>query len=67
MSKKLVFVHVASATTSIHKDRLVLPSNVQWPEIQLLMSPLQIVSADLLILTDKQMDRDRIARNVGRN
>ena len=44
--KKLVFVPVASATTAVHRDRLVLASNAQWPEIQPLVSQGQIVSSD---------------------
>ena len=50
LSKKLVFVPVASAMTAIHRDRLVLAlaSNAQWLEIRSLTSRGQIVSADLL-------------------
>ena len=47
LSKKLVFVPVASAMTAVDRDRLVLASNAEWPEIQSLMSRGQIVSADL--------------------
>jgi hypothetical protein len=32
-SKKLVFVHVASAMAGAHRDRLVLASNARQPEI----------------------------------
>ena len=46
--KKLVFVPVVSATAGSHRDYPVLASVVQWPEIQLLVSRGQIVSADLL-------------------
>ena len=44
LSKKLVFVPVASAMTAVHRDRLVLASNAQSLE---LVSRGQIVSADL--------------------
>ena len=47
LSKKFVLVPVASAMTSIHRDRLVLASNAQWPEIQSLASRGQIISTDL--------------------
>ena len=46
-SKKLAFVLVASAMTAIHRDRLVLASYTPRPEIQLLESRGQIVSADV--------------------
>ena len=42
-----VFVPIASAMTAVHRDRLVLASNAQWPEIQSLTSRGQIASADL--------------------
>jgi hypothetical protein len=32
-SKKLVFVHVASAMAGTHRDRLVLAANARGPEI----------------------------------
>ena len=48
LSKKLEFAPVARAMTTVHRYRLVLVSNVQWPEIQRLVSRGQIVSADLL-------------------
>ena len=38
LSKKLVFVPVASAMTTIHRDCLILAFNAQWPEIQSLTS-----------------------------
>ena len=47
LSKKLVFVPVASAMTAAHRDRLLVASNTQWPEIQPLVSRGQVVSADL--------------------
>ena len=56
LSKKLVFMPVASAMTAVHRDRLTLASNAQWPEIQSLTSRGQIVSADLPLLTDRQTD-----------
>ena len=34
LSKKLESVHVPSAMIAIHRDRLHLVSNTQWPEIQ---------------------------------
>ena len=37
-SKKLMFVPVASATTAVHRDCLILTSNTQWPGIQPLES-----------------------------
>ena len=55
LSKKLVFVPVASAMTAARRDHLVLSSNTQWPEIQHLVSQGQIVSADLPLLTDTQL------------
>ena len=45
--KKLVFVPVASATASAHRDYPVLAPVTQWPEIQPLVSRSQIISADL--------------------
>ena len=48
LTKKLVFVPVASATAGGHRDCPVLASVAQWPEIQHLVSRDQIVSADLL-------------------
>ena len=56
LSKKLVFVPVASAVTAFHRDRLVLASSAQWSEIQSLTSRGQIVSADPPLLTDRQTD-----------
>ena len=53
--KKLMFVPVASALTGAHRDCLVLASFAQQPEIQHLVSQGQIVSADLLLLTDRHM------------
>ena len=47
LSKKLVFVPVASAMIAVHRDHLVLASNNQWPDIRSLTSRGQIVSADL--------------------
>ena len=38
---------VASAMTAIHRDRLVLIYNAQWPDIQPLVSRAQIVPAHL--------------------
>ena len=46
-SKKLIFVHIASSMTAIHRDCQVLAANSQWPEIQPLVSQDKIVSADL--------------------
>ena len=43
-SKKLVFMPVASATAGGHRDRPVLASVAQWPEIQPLVSRGQIIS-----------------------
>ena len=57
LSKKLEFVPVASAITTVHRDCLILASNVRWPEIQPLVSWGQIVSTDLPLLTDRQPDR----------
>ena len=37
----------ASAMTAVHRDRLVLASDAQWPDIQPIVSQGQIVSADL--------------------
>ena len=48
LSKNLAFVPVASAMIAIHRYRLVLAFYVPRPEIQLLESQGQIVSADLL-------------------
>ena len=48
LSKMLMFMPVASAMTAIHSDHWVLPSNAQWPEVQLFVSWGQTVSADLL-------------------
>ena len=56
LSKKLEFAPVASAITAVHSDRLILASYVRWPEIQSPVSRGQIVSADLLLLTDRQTD-----------
>ena len=56
LSKKLEIVPVASAITAVHRDRLILASYVQWPEIQLLVSWGRIVSADLPLLTDRRTD-----------
>ena len=50
-----MFVPVASALTGAHRDCLVLASFAQQPEIQHLVSQGQIVSADLLLLTDRHM------------
>ena len=47
LSKKLVFVPIASATAGGHRDCPVLASVAQWPEIQPPVSRGQIVSADL--------------------
>ena len=55
LSKKLLFVPVASATTAIHRDCLILTSNAQWPEIQPLVSQGQIISA----VTDGRTEMDR--------
>ena len=46
-SKKLVFVHIASAMTAVHRDCQVLAANTRRPEIQPLVSQDQVVSADL--------------------
>lgn len=54
--QSIVFVPVASATTAVHKDRQVVASNDQWPEIQRLVSRGQIVSADPPLLTDRLTD-----------
>ena len=54
--KKLEFVPVASTITAVHRDRLILASYVRWPEIQLLVSRGQSVSADLPLLTDGRTD-----------
>ena len=59
LTKKLVFVPVASATAGGHRDCPVLASVAQWPEIQHLVSRGQIVSADLLQRTDRWMDNYR--------
>ena len=45
---------VASAVAGVHRDRLLLASNAQWPEIQPLMSRGQIVSTDFPLLSDRQ-------------
>ena len=47
VSKKLLFVPVVSAMTTVHRDHLLLVSNAQWPHIQPLVSQGQMVSADL--------------------
>ena len=51
-----MFVPVASATTAIHRYRLVLAlaTNAQCPEIQPPVSRGQIVSANLPVLMDGQ-------------
>ena len=54
LSKNLEFAPVASAITAVHRDRQVLVSYIQWPEIQPLVSQGQIVSADLMLLADGQ-------------
>ena len=56
---------IASATTAVHRDRLVLLSNAQWPEIQLLVSRGQIVSADppLLMYTTQLQFYDTLVNN----
>ena len=50
-----MFVPIASAMAGAHRDSLVTASNVQWPEIQPLVSQGQIVSvsADLPLLTNR--------------
>ena len=45
--KKLVSMPVASATAGGHRDRPVLASVAQWPEMQPHISKGQIVSTDL--------------------
>ena len=55
LSRKLVFVPVASALTGTHRDCLFLASFAQQPEIQHLVSRGQIVSSDLPLLTDRQL------------
>ena len=57
LSKKLEFVPVASTITAVYRDRLILASYVRWLEIQPLVSRGHIVSADLLLLIDRQTDR----------
>ena len=47
---------VVSTMAAIYRDHLVLASNTQLPEIQLLVSRGQIVSADPLLLADGQTD-----------
>ena len=47
LSKKLVFMPVASAATGGHRDCLFLDSFAQQPEIQHPVSRGQIISADL--------------------
>ena len=47
LSEKLVFVPAASVMTAVHRDRPILASNAQWPEIQPLVPRGQIASADL--------------------
>ena len=47
LSKKLMLAHVASVITAVHRGRLVLASNAQWPEIQPPVSQGQIISTDL--------------------
>ena len=47
-----MFAHVVSALTVAHRDRLVLASIAQWPEIQPLVSRGQIVSPDIQLRTD---------------
>ena len=51
-------VPVASATTAVQRNRLVLASNAQWPEIQPLVSRSQIISADPV--TDRQPDTTQL-------
>ena len=51
LSKKLVFMPVASTLTGMHKDCLLLASFVQLPEMQHLVSGGQIVFADILLRT----------------
>ena len=46
-SKKLVFVPVASAMTGVHRDHPFLVSNIQWLEIQPLVSRGRLTSRDL--------------------
>ena len=55
-SKNLVFVPVASAMAGADRDCPVLASIAQWPEIQLLVSRGQIISADLPSRTHEQTD-----------
>ena len=47
LSKELVIVPIASALIGIHRDCLIVASFGQEPEIQLLVSQGQIVSANL--------------------
>ena len=51
-----MFVPVVSTLTDAHGDTLVLASFAQQPEIQHLVSRGQIISTDLLLLTDGQTD-----------
>ena len=52
-----MFVPVASATTAIHRDHhLVLASNAHQREMKPIVSPGQIISADLPLLMDGQID-----------
>ena len=79
LSKKLVFLPVASAMAGSNRDCPVLASDAQWPEIQPLVSRGQIVSTDLPLQTHgwtlicsglqlaKQLDlQEDIVRVIGR-
>ena len=47
---------IASAMTAAHRDSPAVASVAQWPEIQLLVSRGQIISADLAPVTDGRTD-----------
>ena len=55
LSKKLMFMLVASAMTAVHRDHLVLASNGQLPLTQPLVSQGQIISAELPLRTNTQL------------
>ena len=53
LSKKLVFVPLASVMTAVHRYRLVLASNAQWSEVCEASCALGSgISADLSLWTD---------------
>ena len=56
LSKKLVFVPVASTMTVVHRDHLVLASiNARWPDIQPLVSRGHVVGEGIFVAKKKKI------------